>query len=442
MIEFINESQYQQIVHDMLTMARKMGASAAEVGLSSAVGLNVTVRLNEIETLEFNRDKSIAVTVYKGDRKGTASTTDISPASLQATVLAALNLAKLMEPDPFAGLALMSDMATEKLDLDLYYPWDLTVDNAVRIAKACEQSALDIDQRMKSDGATLNSAQGYHVYGNTHGFLGYYPTSKHSLSCVMIAQEANAMERDYEYTLSRKPDLLESPEKIGRAASHRALNRLAARKLPTQKTPVLFHADIAAGIISHFLAAISGGRLFRKSSFLLDSLGKSVFPPHMHIYERPHILGGLGSAPFDSDGVKTQDKDIVDKGVVKSYLLSAYSARKLNLQNTGNAGGAHNILVKSTGEDYAALIKKLDRGLVVTELMGPGINLVTGDYSRGAAGFWVENGKVQYPVHEITIAGNLAQMFKQLIAVGNDVEKRSSIQTGSLLIEEMTLAGS
>ncbi len=440
--DFVNESQYQQLAKDMLIIASKMGADQAEVALHASIGLNVTVRLDEVETLEFNRDKAVGVTVYFGKQKGSASTTDISLASLESTVKAACQLAKLTEADPFAGLAEKNEMAKEIKALDLYHPWDLTVDEAVAIAKTCEKSALSLDKKIKnSEGATLASSQGLHVYANSHGFLGSYPTSRHSLSCMVIAQDVQGMERDYQYTVSRQREFLNKPESVGIDAATRALKRLSAKKLPTQRVPVLFHHTIASGFIGHFLSAISGGRLFRKSSFLIDSLHKKIFADNINIIERPHILGGIGSAPFDSDGVATQDKDLVKEGVIASYILSAYSARKLNLPNTANAGGTHNIFVSPTAGDFESLLKTMGRGLVVTEVMGQGINLVTGDYSRGAAGFWVENGEIQYPVHEITIAGNLQNMFKQLVAVGNDIDTRGSIQSGSLLIEEMTLAG-
>lgn len=440
--EFVSESQYLQIAKDMLAHAKQKGASQAEVALHASTGLNVTVRLNEVETLEFNRDKAVGVTVYFGKQKGSASTTDISPTSLKSTIEAACDLAKLTEPDPYSGLADIHEMAKAIPDLDLYHPWDLTVDNAVNLAKACERTALSLDKKISnSEGATLASSQGFHVYGNSHGFLGAYPTSRHSLSCMVIAQDAQGMERDYQYTVSRQKEMLAKAETVGLEAATRALKRLSAKKLPTQRVPVIFHSSIASSVIGHFLSAISGGRLFRKSSFLLDSLNKKHFPDNIQISERPHILGGIGSAPFDSDGVATNDKELVQNGVITSYILSAYSARKLNLPNTGNAGGTHNIFVASTQGDFDSMLKIMGRGLVVTELMGQGINLVTGDYSRGASGFWVEHGEIQFPVHEITIAGNLQNMFKQLIGVGSDIDKRGSIQSGSLLIEEMTLAG-
>lgn len=440
--ELVDEAKYHQVVTHMLSLAKKYGASQAEVGLHASRGLNVSIRLNEIETLEFNRDKAVGITVYIDQKKGSASTTDISMESLDSTVQAAIALAKLTEKDPFSGLAEMDEMPIQIPHLDLYHPWDLHVSDAIQKAKICEQAAMRADKRIvNSEGASLSSSQGYHVYGNSHGFLGFYPTSRHSLSCVVIAQDAQGMERDHQYTVARDFTLLDSCENVGKEAAERALKRLSAKKLPTQRIPVLFHSTIASSLWGHFIAAISGGRLFRQSSFLLNTLNKMIFPEHIHIYERPLLRGGLGSAPFDNDGVATKDKDFVRKGVIQNYILSAYSARKLNLPNTGNAGGVHNLHIDSTGEDFESLLKKMGHGLVVTELMGQGINLVTGDYSRGAAGFWVENGQIQYPVHEVTIAGNLLNMFKQIAAVGTDTEKRGNIRTGSILIEEMMLAG-
>lgn len=440
--EFVNVNNYQQISKDMLEMAQKLGASQAEVGLHASIGLNVTVRLGEVETLEFNRDKAVGITVYAGQRKGSASTTDITAESLKSTVEAAYRLAKLTEPDPFAGLALSSEMAKDIKNLDLYHPWDLHVDEAIKLAKTCEHHALAVDKKINnSDGATLSSSQSFHLYSNSHGFTGAYPTSRHSLSCMVIAQDLQGMERDYQFTVARKSSLLEKAENVGIEAANRALKRLNAKKLSTQRVPVLFHSSVAQGLIGHFLAAISGGRLFRKSTFLLDSLHKKIFQDNIHIYERPHIQVGMGSAPFDNDGVATKDKDLVKNGIIENYILSAYSARKLNMPNTGNAGGTHNVFIQPTHGGFDDLVKTMSRGLVVMELMGQGINLVTGDYSRGAAGFWVENGEIQYPVHEITIAGNLQNMFKQLVGVGSDIDKRGGIQTGSLLIEEMMLAG-
>lgn len=440
--EFVDEVKYQQLSQDMLQIAKKLGATQAQVSLHASIGLNVTVRKQEVETLEFNRDKAVSITVYIGKRKGSASTTDIHERSLYAAVEAAVNLAKMTEEDPFSGLAENHQMAKEIVPLDLYHPWDLTVDEAVRSAKTCEKSGFAFDKKIvNSEGASLSSSQSYHVYANTHGFLGCYPTSRHSLSCTMIAQDAKSMERDYEYTVSRHVNGLEPADKIGKEAAQKAVKRLSARKIATQKTPVVFHSSIASGLIGQFIGAISGGRLFRKSSFLQDSMGKQVFPAHMHIYERPYLKGELSSASFDGDGVATWDKDFIKEGIVNNYVLGVYSARKLNLVTTGNSGGVHNLFVHPGEDDFEALLRKMNKGLLVTELMGPGINLVTGDYSRGATGFWVENGEVQFPVHEMTIAANMRDMFKNLVSVGMDVDNRGGIKTGSLLIEEMMLGG-
>lgn len=440
--EWLDEAAYQQMVSEMVKTAQQLGATQAEVDAQASIGLSVSVRKQEIETLEFNRDKTVSITVYIDQKKGSASTTDLSKNSLRATVQAAIELAQLTESDPCAGLAEPQEMAKTIKPLDLYHPWQLGVKEAIEIAKRCEQIGFEVSNKIiNSEGAMVSSGQSYHIYHNSHGFLGYYPTSRHSLSCTLIAQDGKGMERDYEYTVARSALQLEGAEIIGWKAAEKALSRLNAKKLSTRKTPVLFEASVAGSLLNHLIAALSGGRLFRKTSFLLDSLHQKIFPPSIHIYERPHLLGTLGSAAFDNDGIMTQDKDIVLNGVVQSYLLSAYSARKLKLANTGNAGGVHNLFIQPTHSDFNDLLKLMDRGLLVTELMGPGVNLVTGDYSKGIAGFWIENGKIQYPVDEMTIAGNLRTMFAQLIGVGNDVDMRSSIKSGSLLIEEMILAG-
>lgn len=441
--EFIDSHQYQETVRDVLAMARSLGAEQAEVGIVSSIGLTVTVRKGDVDTLEFDRHKTMGITVYTKQRKGTASTTDLHPGSLRSTIEAALHLANLTEADPYAGLANPQEMAKDLWDLQLYHPWAITVDQAIALAKECEASAFALDNRIKnSEGATISTEQAYQVYGNSHGFLGAYPSTRHSLSCTVIAEDgAGGMERDYDYTLSRQADKLISPEQVGRLAAKQAVKRLEARKIPTQKVPVLFHSKVASSLWGHFLAAISGGRLFRKTSFMQDSLGKTYFPAHIDLFEEPHLLGELGSALFDDDGVATSDKYFVKAGCVENYLLSAYSARKLSMPNTGNAGGVHNLSVSHGKNSFDALVKKMHRGLLVTEVMGPGVNLVTGDYSRGATGFWVENGEIQYPVHEVTIAGHLKDLFKHCIAVGNDVDNRHSVKTGSVLLEEMMVGG-
>lgn len=440
--EFIDEAHYLELVSNILKTAKAKGAVEAEVGLNRSVGLTLSVRKSEVETVEFNRDQSLGITIYKNNRKGSASSTDLSETAIQSALEAAIKLAEYTEPDPFSGLAESELMPKITPSLDLYHPWVFTMEEAIEAAKACEASALAFDKRItNSDGATLSSHQGYHVYGNSHGFVGGYPSSQHSLNCIVIAKDVHGMERDYQYTVERNPHKMVDGLTIGKEAAERTVAKLSAQKIPTQQVPVIFHAQIASGLLSHFLGGISGGRLFRQSSFLIDSLGKQIFPEHMHLFERPHVLGGMGSAPFDGDGVMTEDKDFVANGVVKNYVLDAYSARKLKMKNTGNSGGVHNLMVSTSGDDLTALLKRLDKGLLITSVMGQGINLVTGDYSRGATGFWVENGQIQFPVHEVTVAGNLRDMFKNIIAVGNDVDTRGNIQTGSLLIGNMMISG-
>lgn len=440
--EFIDQNQSTDLVQAIISSAQSKGAEQAEVGLQRSIGLTLVVRKGEVESIEFNRDQSVGITVYKNHRKGSASSSDLSREALEAAVDAALHLADFTEADPQAGLADINDMQTADIDCDLYHPWLFSMEEAIERAKACEASAYAYDKRIKnSDGATLSSNQGFHIYGNSHGFLKGYPSSFHSLNCIVIAEDNQGMERDYQYTLSRDPKFLEKGEKIGQEAAQRTLRKLNAQKLPTQTVPVLLEAPIASGFLSHFMSAISGGRLFRQSSFLCDTLGQALFPEHITLMEKPHLLGGIGSAPYDADGVATFEKAIVESGVLKHYLLDAYSARKLKMPNTGNAGGAHNVMVSHGSDTFEQLVKKLDRGLLVTSLMGQGINLVTGDYSRGATGFWVENGVIQYPVHEITIAGNLRSLYQNILAIGNDVDQRSNIKTGSILLDNMMVAG-
>lgn len=441
--KFVDESKYKEIVSSILSLAKELGADQAEVGASCSQGLNVNVRLGEVENIEFNRDKTVAISVYVNQHKGSASTTDLSPEALKATVEAALNIAKYTEQDRCAGLADKESMATDIPDLDLYHPWEGSVEDAKALALECEKAALAFDKRIiNSDGACLSSGQNFHVYGNSHGFIGGYPSSVHSLSCSVIGEE-KGMQTDYQYTLSRRFEELASPEQVGYEAAMRTVKRLNPRKIPTQNVPVLFHASMAASLISPFLSAISGDALYRQASFLLDSKGTSVFNEKVSLLEAPRLLGGLASAPFDAEGIATRSQNIVSNGMLETYLLNSYSARKLKLPNTGHGGGAHNVLMQFHGSDlsFEALLKQMGTGLLVTELMGQGVNPVTGDYSRGASGFWVEQGEIQYPVHEITIAGNLKTMYQQILGVGQDVDKRRSIQTGSVLIENMMVAG-
>ncbi|NVJ57315.1 MAG: metalloprotease PmbA [Vibrionaceae bacterium] len=418
-------------------------SDGAEVAISKTTGLSVSTRMCEVENVEFNSDGALGITVYRGQRKGSASTSDLSEKAIQQTVLAALDIAQYTSEDPFAGPAPKELMVKEIPDLDLFHPDTPDPDYAAQIAIAAEQKALSFSDKIKqSDGASYDSHYGVKVYGNSHGLLASYASSRHSTSCCVIGQGANGeMERDYSYTVARHKDDLWTPETVGLKAAEKTVSRLDARKLSTGKYPVMFAADVATGLIGHLVMAISGGNLYRKSSFLLDQLGEQVLPQWFNISERPHVLRGLASSPFDSEGVYTQDREIITDGVLATYLLTSYAARKMDMTPTGHAGGIHNWYIQSTGQDFEQMLKELGTGLLVTEVMGQGVNIVTGDYSRGAAGFWVENGQIQFPVSEITIASNLKEMFKQIVAVGNDVETRSQIQTGSILMESMKVAG-
>jgi PmbA protein len=400
------------------------------------------VRLGETETIEHTRDNGLGVTVYFGQRKGSASTSDLNPQAIKETVEAACNFARYTSEDPYSGLADAALMATDKPDLDLYHPWQQSIEEAIELAIRCEDAAREYDPRIvNSEGASLNSHDGLHVYGNTHGFMGGYPSSRHSLSCAVVGRQNESMQRDYWYTLSRQSNRLQTPEEVGRMAAKRTLARLNARKLPTQQAAVLFQADVAVGLLRSFTGAIRGSALYRKASFLLDHLGKTVFPDYITIHEEPRLPMGLASAAYDNEGVTTRNRAFVNQGVLESYVLDSYAARKLGMQTTGNAGGVRNLRINSGELDWEGLLKKMNRGLVVTELMGQGVNTVTGDYSRGATGFWVEGGEIQYPVEEITIAGNMRDMMMGLLEVGSDVETRSSVQTGSWLIDQMMIAG-
>jgi PmbA protein len=437
------QEDLKSIIERALEEARARGASQAEAAVSQDTGLSVGVRLGEVETLEHQRDRSMGITVYFGHRKGSASTADFSLDAVRATVAKACSIARFTAEDACSGLADAALMERAPLDLDLSHPWNVTPDRAIEIAKSCEAAALEFDARINnSEGASLGTHQGLHVYGNTNGFLGGYPTTSHSLSCVVLAGSGEDMQRDYWYSSSRDWHELEAAEAIGRESARRTIARLNPRRLSTRRSPVLFVPEIARGLIGHFTAAIRGSSQYRQSSFLLNTLGQQVFPAGFSIAERPHILKAVGSAPFDEEGVATLDRELVADGILTGYILSSYSARKLGLKTTGNAGGAHNLLVAPTlvgGMD--AMLSRLGTGLLVTELMGQGINMVTGDYSRGAAGFWVENGVAQYPVAEITIAGNLRDMLLGVAAVGDDIDARGGTRVGSILLQDMTIAG-
>lgn len=440
-------NRVKQAVVDAVDYAKSLGATSAEVSISKTQGIQVSSRLGEVETVEFNHDGALGIAVWNGQRKGSASTSDLSPEALKRTVAAACDIAKYTSEDEFSGLAdeAMMVQPEQLIDLDLYHPADVSPDQAIELTKQCEQAALDTDKRItNSDGASFSSHQGFRVYGNSYDVLAAYPSSRHSLSCAVIAEQDGEMQRDYDYTVSRLMSNLDSAKVVGDKAAREVLSRLGGRQIDTCKVPVIYRADIASSLFGHFIAAISGGNLYRKSSFLLDKLNTQVFPDWLTIHEDPLIKQGLASSTFDHEGVATQARNIVEAGELKSWLLSSYAARKLGLQSTGNAGGIHNWLVQSKQQqdDFAGMLKKIDTGLLVTEMMGQGVNVVTGDYSRGAAGFWVENGQIQYPVSEITIAGNLEDMFKNIVAIGNDLDRRGSLTTGSVMIEEMQVAGS
>jgi PmbA protein len=432
----------QQIVQDLLAEAERRGASAAEAAASSDAGIETTVRLGEVETVEHTRDNGLGITVYFGHRKGSSSTSDLSPQAVRDAVAAACAIATQTQEDTCAGLADASLMAREVPDLDLYHPWDISVEEAIRLAAECEEAARSCDARIvNSEGASVSSHTGIQVYGNSNGFVGGYASSRHGLSCAVVAQDGESMQRDYWWSSARRAADLESAEAVGRRAGERTVARLNGRQIATRQAPVLFSAQTAAGLLRSLTNAITGSSLYRRASFLLDRVDERIFPEHVHIHEVPHLPRGLGSAPFDGDGVATRAKDLVSEGILRTYLLDAYSACRLGLTTTGNAGGVRNLHIDMGDLDRAALLREMGTGLFVTELMGHGTNPVTGDYSRGASGFWVENGEIQYAVEEITIAGNLKEMFLGLIAVGNDCDFPGSTRTGSWLIDRMIIAG-
>jgi PmbA protein len=432
----------RQIARDVLDYAAQRGASAAETEVSEGAGQTVTVRRGEVETIEYNRDKGIGVTVYLGKQRGHASTTDFTPQAMRDTVDAALSIARFTAADECAGLADADLLARTVPDLDLWHPRDLPVERAIEIARDCEAAGFAVDKRLtNSEGATVSTQGSHFIYGNSLGFLDGFPSTRHGVWCALIAGKNDEMQRDEWYETSRDAADLPDAAGVGRKAGERAVHRLGARKIATTQVPVLFEAPVAASLLGHFVAAVSGGSLYRKSSFLLDSAGKQIFASMVNVNEQPHVAKGLASAPFDEEGVATHPREVVQGGVVEGYFLGSYSARKLGLKSTGNAGGNHNLFLRDTGTDFPGLLKAMGEGLLVTELLGHGVNPVTGDYSRGAAGFWVERGEIAYPVQEITIAGNLKDVFRGIVAVGNDVMRRGSRQCGSILVERMTVAG-
>jgi len=448
MSQAVDASRIQElrdIVSFALGEARAAGASQAEADVSLQQGLNVTVRLGEVETIEYQRDRGLGITVYFNGAKGSVSSADLRPESVRAMVTKACSIARHTARDEFAGLADAADMAPTVPDLDLYHPWELTPEMAIEMARACEAAGMAVDPRLtNSEGASVSTHRGVRVYGNSHGFLAGYPTTSHSISCVLLAQQGDDMQRDYWYTAARAASGLDALEGVGRRAGERAIARLGARQISTRKAPVLFAPDIARGFFGHLISAVRGSSQYRKSSFLQGASGQQVLPGFVQMQERPHLLQAMASSPFDAEGVTTRDRDLVRDGVLQGYVLGSYSARKLGLRTTGNAGGIHNLLVTSSDGllDQPALLERMGTGLYVTELMGQGVNGVTGDYSRGATGFWVENGKLAYPVHEVTIAGNLKDMYRGVQALGSDIDQLGAIRTGSVLIDAVTIAGS
>jgi len=438
----LNLIELKRIVNGILEEANQQGASQTEVMVSTDKGFSVTARQGDVETLTYNEDKGVSLTVYFGKRSGSASLSDVRPEAIRSAVKAACHIARFTDEDEYAGLAEKAELAYDYPPLEMAYPWEITVEQAIAMACQCEREALAQDKRItNSVGVTISTSEGGYVYGNSLGFIGLYLSTHHEIGCTLIAKRGEEMQRDYSYTLACDPADLKSISEIAVEAAQKTVQRLGARSLPTLKVPVIYLAEEARGLLGHFVSAIKGGNLYRKSSFLLDQLGKAIFPAHIDIVEQPYLHKGLGSAPFDSDGVLTRPNQFIQQGVLKSYALGVYSARKLGMKTTGNASGVHNLRI-STGESgLVDLLKKMGKGLLVTETMGQGVNLVTGDYSRGASGYWVENGVIQYPVQEITVAGNLRDMYANLVEVGNDVDVRGNIRTGSILLEEMMVAG-
>ena len=438
--------ELRSIAQSALDQARRAGAAGCDCDISESYGLSVTVRKGKPDTVEHNRDRSLGVSVYWGERprarRGQASTSDFSPAAVRQTVEAAVAIARHTAEDDCAGLPEADQLARSAPDLDLFHPWALSTEEAIELARRCEAAAFAVSKKIRnSEGATVSAQHSQFVAANSLGFLGGYPATRHWLSCSVIAEDKGLMQRDDWYSASRSPERLAEASALGRYAGERALARLGARKIPTTQAAVLFEAPAALQLIGHFVSAVNGGNLYRKTSFLVDSLGRQVFSPRVQIDERPHLAGEMASTPFDDEGVATRDRCVVRDGVVEGYFLGSYSARKLGMKTTGNAGGHHNLFVRSEGPDFVGMLKHMHRGLLVTELMGQGVNPVTGDYSRGAAGYWVEGGEIRFPVEEITIAGNLQEMFKGIAAIGSDVVVRGGRSSGSILIDNMTIAG-
>ena len=441
-LAFPDVETLKNIVADCLKMAQQKGASQAEAGLSVAQGLSVATRMRDVETIEHQQDNGLGISVYFGQHKGSANTSNLDPEAIRKTVEAACDIAKYTSEDPCAGLADADLMATEIKPLDLFHPWDISPEAVIDLALECEGAALDYDARIiNSEGASIDMNAGISIYGNTHGFLQAQRKTRHSISCAVVGESDGNMQRDYWYDISRNPDQLAAARSVGEKAAERTVKRLDAQKLKTQQSPIMLVPELARGLIGHFTSAISGSAQYRKASFLLDAVDTQVFPDYFRLVEHPFEPQALGSANYDGEGVAVREGELVRDGVIQNYLLDSYAARKLGLQSTGHASGVHNLAVKDTGKSFVDILKTMHRGLLVTELMGHGVNNVTGDYSRGAAGFWVENGEIQFPVEEVTIAANLREMFKGIVEVGSDVDRRGNIFTGSMLIDNMTIAG-
>lgn len=438
----MDQAELEEIVAIVLGEAARHGVDQAEAAASHDLGLSATVRLGEVESLEYTNDRGLGITVFRDSRKGSASTSDFSPPAVREAVAKACTFANLTAADACSGLADAGLMAQDVPILDLAHPWEIESDDAIRIATAAETAARSCDERISnSEGATVSTSNGARAYGNSHGFSGSYRKSSHSISCIVVADTNGDMQRDYYYTAARDPGDLEAPDYVGELAARRTVDRLGARKIRTANAPVLFTPEVARGFIGHAIGAVTGGAQYRKASFLLGAAGTQIFPAFVQIHERPHIPKAMASRPFDAEGVMTQDRDLVIDGRLQGYILGSYSARRLGLQTTGNAGGAHNLLVPGNADDLASLTKSLHRGLVVHELIGHGVNMVTGDYSRGAVGYWVEDGEIVHPVHEVTIAGNLKDLYQRIVVIGDDLDLRSGIRCGSVLVDEMTIAG-
>ena len=439
----LGHDDLEKLVQLALDEARQQGVDQAEVAASHDVGLAATARLGDVENLEYTNDRGIGITVYRDSRKGSASTSDISAAAVREAVTKACTFAGYTAQDPHAGLADAERMCGDIKNLDLDHPWSIDSAAAIEMAIKCEDIALKFDKRLtNSEGATVSTNRGVRAYGNAHGFIGSYAKSSHSISCVVLGTENGDMQRDYYYSAARDPADLEAIDAIGETAARRAVNRLGARKIKTTRAPVLFIPELARGFIGHAIGAIAGGAQYRRASFLLDAAGEKIFPDFVTVHERPHLPKGIASRPYDAEGVATYDRDVISDGVLQGYILSSYSARRLGLESTANAGGAQNLVVPGNADDLESLIAAMGTGLIVEELIGQGVNGVTGDYSRGAVGQWVENGEIQYPVHEVTIAGNLRDLYQRIAAIGNDQDTRGAIRCGALLVEEMTIAGS